>query len=119
MSSSSGQNPFPGGRGLTCDASLLVRDRAPARPECQGSVGPAPGRRGSSESWDVLIAAAMAGDHTAVERLLAADPGVRQHAIERHSDQLVRAAGQHSYEAVALLIEPGFDVNARARTTPT
>ena len=60
----------------------------------------------------------MAGDRGTVERLLAADPGLRQRAIERCPDQLVRAAEQDSYEAVALLIELGFDVNARSRTAP-
>ena len=67
---------------------------------------------------DELIATAMAGDRDAVERLLAADPGLRERAIERCPDQLVRAAEQNSYEAVALLIELGFDVNARSRTAP-
>ena len=67
---------------------------------------------------DELIATAMSGDRAAVERLLAADPGLRERAIERCPDQLVRAAEQDSYEAVALLIELGFDVNARSRTAP-
>jgi ketosteroid isomerase-like protein len=67
---------------------------------------------------DELIATAMSGDRTAVERLLAADPGLRGRAIERCPDQLVRAAEQDSYEAVSVLIELGFDVNARSRTAP-
>jgi ketosteroid isomerase-like protein len=67
---------------------------------------------------DELVATAMAGDLGTVERLLAADPGLRQRAVERCPDQLVRAAEQNSYEAVALLIELGFDVNARSRTAP-
>ena len=67
---------------------------------------------------DELVATAMSGDRTGVQRLLAADPSVRGRAIERHPDQLVRAAEQDSYEAVALLIELGFDVNARSRTAP-
>jgi ketosteroid isomerase-like protein len=67
---------------------------------------------------DELIATAMSGDPAGVERLLAADPGVRERAIERCPDQLVRAAEQDSYDAVALLIELGFDVNARSRTAP-
>lgn len=67
---------------------------------------------------DELIATAMAGNHPAVEGLLATDPGLRQRAIERCPEQLVRAAEQDSYDAVALLIELGFDVNARSRTAP-
>jgi ankyrin repeat protein/ketosteroid isomerase-like protein len=67
---------------------------------------------------DELIATAMAGDHPAVERLLAGDPGLRVRAIERCPDQLVRAAEQDSYDAVAVLIELGFDVNATSRTAP-
>jgi ankyrin repeat protein len=70
------------------------------------------------DAVDELVATAMAGDRGTVERLLAADPGLRRRAIERCPDQLVRAAGQNSYEAVALLIELGFDVNARSRTAP-
>ena len=74
-------------------------------------------------SWDhdqvdELIATAMSGDRAAVQRLLAADPGLRERAIERCPDQLVRAAEQNSYDAVAVLIDLGFDVNARSRTTP-
>jgi hypothetical protein len=70
------------------------------------------------DAVDELVATAMAGDHPAVERLLAADPGLRERAIERCPDQLVRAAEQNSYDAVAVLIELGFDVNARSRTAP-
>ena len=70
------------------------------------------------DAVDELVATAMSGDRAAVERLLAADPGLRERAIERCPDQLVRAAEQDSYEAVALLIELGFDVNARSRTAP-
>jgi hypothetical protein len=78
---------------------------------------------GAGASWehddvDELLAAATAGDRAAVERVLAADPGVREQAIARCPDQLVRAAEQGGYEAVAVLIELGFDVNAMGRTAP-
>jgi ankyrin repeat protein len=66
---------------------------------------------------DELIATAMSGDRDAMQ-LLATDAGVRERAIERCPDQLVRAAEQDSYDAVALLIELGFNVNARSRTAP-
>jgi ankyrin repeat protein/ketosteroid isomerase-like protein len=68
------------------------------------------------DAVDELVAAAMAADRNTVDRLLAADPGLRERALERRPDQLVRAAEQDSYEAAALLIELGFDVNARPRT---
>jgi ketosteroid isomerase-like protein len=67
---------------------------------------------------DELIATAMSGDRDAVQRLLATERGLRERAIERSPDQLVRAAEQDRYDAVALLIELGFDVNARSRTAP-
>jgi ketosteroid isomerase-like protein len=67
---------------------------------------------------DELIATAMSGDREAVERLLATGAGLRERAIARCPDQLVRAAEQDSYGAVAVLIELGFDVNARSRTAP-
>ena len=70
------------------------------------------------DAVDELVATAMSGGRAAVERLLAADPGLRGRAIERCPDQLVRAAEQNNYEAVAVLIELGFDVNARSRTAP-
>jgi ketosteroid isomerase-like protein len=70
------------------------------------------------DAVDELIATAMSGDRDAVQRLIAADPGLRERAIERCPDQLVRAAEQDSEEAVALLIELGFDVNVRSRTAP-
>jgi ketosteroid isomerase-like protein len=78
---------------------------------------------GAGASWehdqvDALIAAAMAGDRQAADRLLAADPGLREGAIERRPELVVRATEQGNLAAVALLIELGFDVNARARTTP-
>ena len=67
---------------------------------------------------DALLAAAMAGDRTTVTRLTAADPGLRERAVDRRPGQLVRAASEDSEEAVALLIELGFDVNACPRTAP-
>jgi ankyrin repeat protein/ketosteroid isomerase-like protein len=67
---------------------------------------------------DELLATAMSGDRAATSRLLATDSRLRERAIERCPDQLVRAAEQNSHDAVALLIELGFDVNARSRTAP-
>lgn len=50
------------------------------------------------EEVDELVATAMAGDRDSVGRLLVADPGLSDRAIERYPDQLVRAAGQDGYE---------------------
>jgi Ankyrin repeats (3 copies) len=76
------------------------------------------GASGKRDDVDTLVMRAMDGDRDAVDRILAADPGLRERAIERHRDQLVRAAERNSLEAVALLIELGFDVNAVNRTAP-
>jgi ketosteroid isomerase-like protein len=67
---------------------------------------------------DELIATAMAGDRDTVNRLVATNRNLCDRALERRPDQLVRAAEQDSYTAVELLIELGFDVNARPRTAP-
>ena len=78
---------------------------------------------GAGASWehddvDELLAAATAGSRAEVERVLAAHPGVRERAIARCPDQLVRGAEQGGYDGVAVLIELGFDVNAMGRTAP-
>jgi hypothetical protein len=50
--------------------------------------------------------------------MLRADPALRERGIARRPEQVVRAAANNRLEAVALLIELGFDVNAIDRTTP-
>jgi ketosteroid isomerase-like protein len=67
---------------------------------------------------DALVMEAMAGERDIVRGLLAADPSLQAQAIERRPHQLIRAAEEASRAAVTLLIELGFDVNARHRTTP-
>jgi hypothetical protein len=76
------------------------------------------GASSERDDVDTLLMMAMAGDRDAVGRLLAGDPGLRERAIERQPGQLVRGAGKNSLEAVSLLIELGFDVNAVIRTAP-
>jgi Ankyrin repeats (3 copies) len=71
-----------------------------------------------TDQVDELIPTAMSGDRDATLQLLATDAGPRKRTIERSPDQLVRAAEQNSCDAVALLIELGFDVNGRSRTAP-
>jgi len=60
----------------------------------------------------------MAGDRARVAELRSADPTLAERAIARRPDQLIRAAEKDSVAAVELLIELGFDVNARSRTAP-
>ncbi|HUA69505.1 MAG TPA: ankyrin repeat domain-containing protein [Solirubrobacteraceae bacterium] len=62
-----------------------------------------------------FLQAATEGNRDLVQRLLADDPTLTDQAIALHPDQLVRAAQRNSVEAVALLIELGFDVNATNR----
>jgi ankyrin repeat protein len=76
------------------------------------------GARWEPDPVDVLVMEAMAGQRDTVHGLLAVDPGLSARAVERHPDQLVRAAEEGSRAAVSLLIELGFDVNARHRTAP-
>lgn len=76
------------------------------------------GATSGRDKLDAFMAAATHGDRVQTERMLAADPTLRERAISRFPDQLVRAAEKNSLDAVALLIDLGFDVNARPRTAP-
>ncbi|GAA2807948.1 ankyrin repeat domain-containing protein [Crossiella cryophila] len=61
---------------------------------------------------DAFVAAALAGDRTAVEHTPA---HVVEAARTARPGLLVWAAAQHRPEAVRLLVDKGFDVNARGR----
>jgi ankyrin repeat protein len=76
------------------------------------------GARNALDDVDVFICVATAGDRTRAEAMLRDDPGLRDQAIARRPEQVVRAAAANRVDAVALLIELGFDVNALDRTTP-
>ncbi len=76
------------------------------------------GAKSVADPVDVFLAACTQGDRARAERLLDDDPTLRERAIARRPDQLVRAAEKNSLEAVALLIDLGFDVNAVNRTAP-
>jgi hypothetical protein len=67
---------------------------------------------------DTFLCAAMSADEARTVEMLAADPTLRERAISRHPDQLVRAAEKNNLGAVALITELGFDVNAGNRTVP-
>lgn len=76
------------------------------------------GARNDLDEVDVFIFAATAGDRRRVQELRAANPALPHRARERRPEQLVRAAASDRGEAVALLLELGFDANAVDRTTP-
>ena len=76
------------------------------------------GARNDLDDVDVFICAATAGDAGGTERLLGADPSLRERSIARRPEQIVHAAASDRVVAVALLIELGFHVNAMNRTTP-
>jgi ankyrin repeat protein len=76
------------------------------------------GARNDLDDVDVFICAATAGDRRTTERVLEADPSVRERSIARRPEQIVTAAAADRAEGVALLIELGFDVNAINRTSP-
>ncbi|HWF49315.1 MAG TPA: ankyrin repeat domain-containing protein, partial [Solirubrobacteraceae bacterium] len=65
-----------------------------------------------------FVSAATTGDRARVEEILDADPALRERALARYPDQLVRAAEGNNVDAVKLLIDLGFDVNAINRTAP-
>ena len=65
------------------------------------------------DEWDYLLGAAYAGDAIAVERLR------RQGLPERRPDAMRRAAELHGIAALALLLDLGYDVNARGQWQTT
>jgi hypothetical protein len=65
---------------------------------------------------DALVAACTRLDRAAAEQIIATVPGVVALAEERTPVADAAAAGQ--IEAIRLMVELGFDVNARQRTAP-
>ncbi len=76
------------------------------------------GARSALDDVQAFLAAATAGDRERVESMRAGDPALVERAIAREPAQLIRAARRDNVEGVRQLIELGFDVNARERTTP-
>jgi len=62
-----------------------------------------------------FLGACMRADRAEVDRLRAADPGILTRAITRRPWQISTAAGEDRLDAVMLLTELGFDVNATTR----
>ncbi|MHB8695049.1 MAG: ankyrin repeat domain-containing protein [Solirubrobacteraceae bacterium] len=105
------QHPAHGGRTPIDEAALL------GHLEIVGLLAAA-GAQLTGDEVDRFISICMAGDRARAAELRAADPTLVERAIARRPDQLIRAAEKDSVAAVELLIELGFDVNARSRTAP-
>jgi hypothetical protein len=76
------------------------------------------GARSALDDVQAFVAAATAGDRETAETMRGSDRTLVERAIIREPGQLIRAAGRDNLEGVRLLIELGFDVNARERTAP-
>jgi ankyrin repeat protein len=64
---------------------------------------------------DALIAAALAVDRAGIDRILGRHPDAAVEAIRRRPGVMVWAAANGWLEAVRLLVELGFDINAKGR----
>jgi hypothetical protein len=64
-----------------------------------------------------LIGACLAGDRDAVEQAVSGDPLLLTRALAERSDLIARAVELGRPDAIRLLVDLGFDVNARHRTT--
>jgi ankyrin repeat protein len=64
-----------------------------------------------------FVGACMAGDRTSVESMLQTDPSLLSEAITRRPDLIARAVERGRPDAVRLMADIGFDVNARRRST--
>lgn len=67
---------------------------------------------------DELVAAALAADYEATDRLVAARPGLVAEAVARRPDAVLTAAGLGRAAAARLLVDLGFDVNTKPQNTP-
>jgi ankyrin repeat protein len=78
----------------------------------------ASGADSALDDVDLFLAACGGGDRDRVEAMRTADPTLVQRAIARRPGQMIAAAEHGNRDAVELLIELGFDVNALERTSP-
>lgn len=65
---------------------------------------------------DQLVAACLRADRTAAERLIADDPEIVSR-VEQHEGPMVLAAEARTTDAMRLMVDLGFDVNALGRIT--
>jgi len=105
------QHPAQGGRTPIDEAALL------GHVEIVDLLAAA-GARPSGDEVDQFVSICMAGDRARAADLRSAIRTLVERAVARRPDQLILAAERDSLPAVVLLIELGFDVNARSRTAP-
>jgi hypothetical protein len=103
------RTPFPDG---ATPAERAQRNGHPDLVDALVAAGAAPP---APTPVDALVGAALRGDRAAVDRLRAADPAVLAEARRQRPGLIVWAAASGRAEAVALLADLGFDVNARGR----
>ncbi len=72
---------------------------------------------GGVEPLTRFIGACLAGDRNDVAALMTSDPAIFPTVREQHADLIARVVELGRVDAIRLLVELGFDVNARPRTT--
>ncbi|MBB5870597.1 hypothetical protein F4553_003976 [Allocatelliglobosispora scoriae] len=65
-----------------------------------------------------FLGACMRADRPAIDRLIGADPSIRDAAIDYRPHHIVTAAENGLTDAVRLMVELGFDVDVLHRATP-
>jgi ankyrin repeat protein len=103
-----GREPFPDGRTAAELAALEGDDESVQILLAAGAATP------ELSAPQSLIAAARAGDRAAVTRLVEQNPGVTDAARELRPVAILDAVIARRPDAVELLVELGFDVNAAA-----
>ena len=78
----------------------------------------AAGADSALDDVDLFLAACGGGDYDQAEAMRTVDPTLVQRAIARRPGQMIAAAEHGNLEAVVLLIQLGFDVNALERRSP-
>ena len=99
-----GRSPY---EGAVRNGNLVIADLLAAAGAATDGVTPI----------DRFVGACLGGDRSAVDRMLAADAQLLPTVLGEHADLVARAIELHRSTVVALLVELGFDVNARNRIT--
>ncbi len=99
-----GRSPY---EGAVLHGNLAIADMLAAAGADTSTVDP----------LTAFVGTCLAGDRRAVDAALAADEQLLALALERRDDLVARAAELGRADAIRLLIDLGFDVNVRHRTT--